>query len=160
MEKAECLGSRRERCRPYVVSVFENTLKNLVTPGRAQLERSIHKVQVGVEATCLHFNPWRILNETTKPAGSFGTILREPWHPGKGAKSDRVIQLSCAEVPAHASYKTIRTWENFNNPGTKIILSDKLWWIANSSKSFANESKSIIIRNNLGLCKHFKIYIT
>ena len=54
---AEGLGSRRKCCWRYVVSVFENTLKNLVTQGRAQLERSTHNVQVGVEATCLHFNP-------------------------------------------------------------------------------------------------------
>ena len=32
-------------------SVFENTPKKLVVQGRMQLE------QVGVEATCLHFNP-------------------------------------------------------------------------------------------------------
>ena len=38
--------------------------------------------------------------------------------------------------------------------GTKMtLISDKLWLIANNSKSFANRSKSIR-RNNLGLCKH------
>ena len=31
------------------------------------------------------------------------------------------------------------------------------WLIANNSKSFANEKKSII--NNLGLCKHSQIYL-
>ena len=52
---------------------------------------------------------------------------RHPWQPGKGAKLDRVIQLNCGEVRTHASYKTTRTWENFNNRGTKmILLSDKL----------------------------------
>ena len=52
----------------------------------------------------------------------------------------------------HASYKTTTTWENFNNWGTEmILLSDKLWSIANNSKSFTNGSKSIIW-NNLGLC--------
>ena len=35
-----------------------------------------------------------------------------------------------------------RTWENFNNQGRKIILlSDKLWLIANNSKGFTNGSK-------------------
>ena len=36
-----------------------------------------------------------------------------------------------------------------------ILLSDKLWLIANNSKSFANRSKSII--NNLGMCKRSEI---
>ena len=40
-----------------MVSVFENTLKNFVVPGRAQLEHSSHTVKVDVEATCLHFDP-------------------------------------------------------------------------------------------------------
>ena len=35
---------------------------------------------------------------------------------------------------------------------------NELWFIANDSKSFANKSKSII-RNNLGMCKHFEIYL-
>ena len=84
---------------------------------------------------------------------------QEPWHPGKGAKLDRVIQLNYGEVHTHASYKTTRTWENFNNRGTKmILLSDELWSIANNSKSFANGSKSMI-RNNVGLYKHSDIYI-
>ena len=134
-------------------SVFENTPKKLVVQGRMQLE------QVGVEATCLHFNPWSILKETTKPAGPFRTMPQEPWHLGKDAKPNCVIQLNCGEVRTHASYKTTRTWENFNNWGTKmILLSGKLWVIANNSKSFANRSKPII-RNNLGLCKHFEIYL-
>ena len=156
---AEGLKSRRERCWHYVVSVFENTPKHLVVQGRMQLEHSSHIVKVGVEATCLHFNSWRILKETIEPAAPFGTMPQEPWHPGKGAKPDRVIQLNCGEVRTHASYKATRTWENFNNRGTKmILLSDELWVIANNSKSFANGSKSII-RNNLGLCKHFEIYL-
>ena len=45
----------------------------------------------------------------------------------KGAEPDRVIQLNCGEVRTHASYKITRTWENFNNQGTKmILLSDEL----------------------------------
>ena len=52
---------------------------------------------------------------------------QEPQHPEKGAKLDHVIQLSCGKVHSHASYKTTRTWENFKNSETKIILlSDKL----------------------------------
>ena len=57
----------------------------------------------------------------------FGTTPQEFPHPGKGAKSDRVIQLNCGKVRTHASYKTTRTWENFNNRGIKmILLSDEL----------------------------------
>ena len=83
----------------------------------------------------------------------------EIWHPGKDAKPDCVIQLNCGEVYTHASYKSTRTWENFNNGGTKmILLSDELWSIANNSKSFANGSK-LIIRNNLGLYKRSDIYL-
>ena len=82
----------------------------------------------------------------------------EPWHPGKGAKPDRIIQLNCGEMHTHASYKTNRTWENFNNQETKmIILSDELWLIANNFKGFANGSKSMI--RNFGLCKRTEIYL-
>ena len=38
-----------------------------------------------------------------------------------------------------------------------ILLVDKLWLIANNSESFANRNKAII--NNLGLSKHFEIYL-
>ena len=51
----------------------------------------------------------------TKPAHPFGTMPQEPGHPGESAKADRVIQLNCKEVPTHASYRTTRTWENFDN---------------------------------------------
>ena len=70
----------------------------------------------------------------------------------------RVIQLNCGEVRTYASHKTTRTWENFNNRGTRILLSDKLWSIVITSKSFSNESKSVI-KNNLGLCKRSEIYL-
>ena len=69
----------------------------------------------------------------------------EPWHLGKGAKPDSIIQLNCREVRTHASYKATRTWENFNNQGTKMIhFSDEIWLMANNPKGFANGSKSII----------------
>ena len=41
----------------YIVSAFENTPKKLMVQERVQLEHSSHIVKVGVEATCLHFNP-------------------------------------------------------------------------------------------------------
>ena len=154
---AEGLGSNRERCWSYILSVFENTPQNLVVRGRAQLEHSSHIVKVGVESTCLHLNRWCILKETTDPVGPFGTMPEEHCHPGKGAKPDRVIQHSCGEVCTQVSYKTTRTWESFNNRGTKmILLLDKLWLKAN--KYFANGSKSIV-RNNLGLFKRSEIYL-
>ena len=37
------------------------------------------------------------MKETTERAGPFGTMSQEPWHPGKGANSDRVIQLNWEE---------------------------------------------------------------
>ena len=149
-------GSRRKHCWCYVVSVLENTAVNLVVQERVQLEHSSHIVTVSVEATYLHFNPQHIMKETTDLTGPFGTMPQEPWHPGKEAKPDRVIQINSKKVCTHASYKTTRTWENFNKQGTKmILLSDKLWLIANY-KSFVHESNSIIW-NNLDLCKHFEI---
>ena len=100
----------------------------------------------------------RKTEEATELVGPFRSMPQEPWHPGKGAKPDCIIQLNCREVRTHASCKTTRTWENFNHRGTKmILLSDELWSIANNSKSFANGSKSII--NNLGLYKRSDIYL-
>ena len=49
---AEHPRSRREHWWSYIVSVFENTPKNWVVQGRAQLEHSSHKIMVGVKATC------------------------------------------------------------------------------------------------------------
>ena len=95
--------------------------------------------------------------QTSGPIWNYAPVTLTSW---KGAKLNPVIQLNCGELCTHASYKTTRTWENFNNRRTKIILpSDKLWLIANNSKSFANRSKSII-RNNLGLCKGFEIHLS
>ena len=34
----------------------------------------------------------------TVPVGPFGTMPQEPWHPGKAAKSDQVMQLNCVKV--------------------------------------------------------------
>ena len=48
----EDLRSRSEHCWSYVISAFENTIKNLVVQGRVQLEHSSHIVKVSVKATC------------------------------------------------------------------------------------------------------------
>ena len=84
----EGLGSTRERCWNYVVLVFENTPKISVVQERMQLKHSSHMVKVGGQATCQHFNSWRILKERTKPAAPFRTVPQEPWCPGKRAKLD------------------------------------------------------------------------
>ena len=86
------------------------------------------------------------------------TYLSMKIHPKSCRIFSRVIQLNCGEVRTYASHKTTRTWENFNNRGTRILLSDKLWSIVITSKSFSNESKSVI-KNNLGLCKRSEIYL-
>ena len=98
-------------------------------------------------------------------------IERNDWTGGpirnyatRNTTSEYVIQLNCSEVHTHASYKTTRTWDKFNNHGTKIhyellkmnYLLDELWLIANNSKWFANGGNSI--SNNLGLWKCFEIY--
>ena len=46
-----------------------------------------------------------MLKETTELKGPFGTMPQEPWHPGKVAKLDHIIQLNCGEVRTHGSYK-------------------------------------------------------
>ena len=131
----------------------------LVVQGIAQLEHSSHIVKVSVEATCQCFKSWGIMKEMTKLAGPFWTMPQEPWHHGKGDKLDHIIQLNLGEMCTHGSYKTTRTWENFNIWGTKmILLSDELWLIANNPNSFAIRSASII-RSNLGLCKQSEIYL-
>ena len=112
---AEGIGSRRDCYWHYVEYVLENKPKNLVVQGRVQLEHSSHIVNVGIKATCLYFNPWYIPTETTKPVGLFGTMPQESWHPGKEANPDHIIQLNCGKVRTHASYKTTKTWGNFNN---------------------------------------------
>ena len=66
-----------------------------------------------------------------------------------------MIHVDRGEVRTHASWKRNKKWENFNSQGTKMsLLSDKLWLIANNSKSFPNGNISIL-RSNLGLCKLF-----
>ena len=101
---AEGLGCRRERCLRYIVFVFEKTPKNLLVQGRTQLKRSSTIVKVSVEAACLHFNPWSILKETTKPAGPFGTMRLEPWHPEGGAE---VRTREVIKQPKHGRISTI-----------------------------------------------------
>ena len=112
----EGLRSRREHCWSYVVSTFENATKSLLVQGSVQLEHSSHIVKVYM----LHANtsiPGIYWRERPKRQAHL-----ELWHPGKGGKPVRVIQLNCGEVRTHVSYKTIRTWQNFNNWGTKMIL--------------------------------------
>ena len=61
------------------------------------------------------------------------TMPQETWHPENGAKPDHIIQINYGEVCICVSYKITKTWENLHNQGTKmILLSDKLWLIANS----------------------------
>ena len=74
-----------------------------------KLEHNSQIVKVHVKATCLHFNPWRTLKETTEPVGPFGTMSQESWYFGKGAKQDHVTQLNCGETCTHGSYRTSRT---------------------------------------------------
>ena len=117
----------------------------------------------------LHANTWsRILKETTELGGPFGTMSQEPWHPEKGAKPDRVIQLNCGEVCTHASYKTARTWKNFNNWGTKVILLRNEPWLQLTMISilyflitsiFLQIGSKPITKNNLSLRKCSEIYL-
>ena len=63
-------------------------------------------------------------DQTRRPIWNYATGTLASW---KGCKLDCVIQLNCRKVHTHVSYKTTRTWENFNNQGSKmILLSDEL----------------------------------
>ena len=70
-------------------------------------------------------------DQTGRSIWNYATGTLTAW---KGAELDCVIQLNCREVCTHASYKTTRTWENFNKQGTAMILQlrlaygDELWW--------------------------------
>ena len=78
----------------------------------------------------------------TQLTSLFGTMPQKPWHHGKGAKPDCIIQLDCGEKSTHESCKTTRTKGSFNNQGTKMsFLSDKLWLIAKKSKNFPRRKK-------------------
>ena len=46
--------------------------------------------------------------------GLFGTMLLEPWHPGKGAKPGPIIQFNCGEVHTHGSYKKKQNLRELN----------------------------------------------
>ena len=80
--------------------------------------------------------PWFILKErTNKPAGLFGTLPQEPWHPERAAPVC-FIQFNCGEEHINTSCKTTRTLEGFNNQQTKMpLFSDKLRLIANKFKN-------------------------
>ena len=130
----------------------------LVVHGRAQLQHSSHfvtllrsvlRLHANTSSPDLYWRKWPNRQAHLELCYSKPDIL-------KRVPNQIVLSNSIAgEVHTYASYKTTRTWENFNNKGTKIfLLSDQLWLIANNFKSFANMSKSLI-KNNLGLCKQF-----
>ena len=45
------------------------------------------------------------MKETAELAIPFRTMPQEHWHPEKGAKLDRIIQLNCRDVHTHAGKK-------------------------------------------------------
>ena len=112
----ESLGSMRECCWNYIVSVSQNAPKNLVVQGGMQLGHSSHIVRVSVKTTCCHFNPWHILKETTELAGPFGTRPQKPWHPGKGVN---MIALSNPTVGKCTTMEIIKQTEHGRISTTK-----------------------------------------
>ena len=112
----ESLGSMRECCWNYIVSVSQNAPKNLVVQGGMQLGHSSHIVRVSVKTTCWHFNPWHILKETTELAGPFGTRPQKPWHPGKGVN---MIALSNPTVGKCTTMEIIKQTEHGRISTTK-----------------------------------------
>ena len=112
----ESLGSTRECCWNYIVSVSQNAPKNLVVQGGMQLGHSSHIVRVSVNTTCCHFNPWHILKETTELAGPFGTRPQKPWHPGKGVN---MIALSNPTVGKCTTMEIMKQTEHGRTSTTK-----------------------------------------
>ena len=141
------LWSRREHCWGYV-SGSENTNKKLIL-------KSIFPLKVATTLLCGARMCYMLTIQalTLKP---LGTMPQEPWHPGQGAKLDHVIHFNCGKVWNHASCKTTRKWESFNNREAKMSLrSDELWLIARVLQTGAKS----IISSNLGLCKRSEIYL-
>ena len=129
----------------------------LVVQGRAQLEHSSHIVKVGVEAntssTDVYWKKWLNWQIHLELCHRNPEILKRVLNWIALSNS---TAMKCA--PMQVITKN-RTWENFNSRETKMtLLSDEIWLIANNFKSFANGSK-LIIRNNIGLCKHPEIYL-
>ena len=75
----EGLRSWRELCWSLVVSVFENTPKNLVVQGRAQLENSSHIVKVLFEA---------ISNSTVGKCAPM-QVIKQPEHGRTSASKEQ-----------------------------------------------------------------------
>ena len=77
----------------------------------------------------------KYIERNDRTGGSIWNYATQTMKPRIGTKPDRVIQLNSEEVQTHASCKTTRTWESFNNQKPKMSLfSDELWLIANNSK--------------------------
>ena len=112
----ESLRCIRECCWNYIVSVSQNTPKNLVVQGGLQLGHSSHIVRVSVKTTCWHLNPWHILKEMTELAGPFGTTPQKPWHPGKGVN---MIALSNPTVGKCTTMEIIKQTEHGRPSTTK-----------------------------------------
>ena len=129
----------------------------LVIQEKSQLEHSSHIVNAGVSYS-LTLQAQTYIEGNYQTDRSIWNYVTGTLNPGKDAKPDCVIQLNWGEVSTHASYKATRTWEKFNNRGTKMILLSGKISITNNSKSFASGSK-VIIRNNLGLYKRSDIYL-
>ena len=51
---------------------------------RTQWEHRNHVFKTGINASCGHFTLWRILKDTNKPAGPFGTMAWWSWYSNKG----------------------------------------------------------------------------
>ena len=107
----------------YVVYIFENTPKNLVVQGRAQLEHSSHIVKVGVEATCFHFNPRRILSETTERRVYLELYHRNPgilervlnWVTLANSTAEKCAPMQVMKQPEHGRTSTSeeQKWPSF-----------------------------------------------
>ena len=77
-----------------------------------------------------------MLNFHALTVGPFETLPQEFGHTGSH------YPTKLREVCTHASCKTTRTWESFNNRGTKWPL-EELWLTTNNSKNFPRKKNKL-----------------
>ena len=161
---AEGLGSRREHCWGYI-SVNENIPEKLWI-----YQKSCHTFLIKVVLTLLNGSRksavgalgviWLSsvlrLHANTSSQDVYRREQPNQWaHLELCQRNLDILEMVLKQIvlsnstamvcPPMQVVKKNRSWGNFNNQGTKmILLSHKLWLIANNSKSFADGSKSII----------------
>ena len=81
--------------------------------------------KVSVVTTCLHFNPWHILKETTEPAGQFHSLQGFPAPLFKASTSWPSLPpffKSLCPLPSVLFHPFLRYFRQFPPPSRKSVL--------------------------------------